>query len=296
MTTQAIPYILLLGFLFGSTLIASRFSMGQFNPTTYIGLRMVLASLGYITFHVLDNRRRKWPTNPQLWRHAVLLGILGTAVPMTAVVSSLQYQSAGVTAILLTTGPAVTILMAHFFLADEELTWRKGSGVTLALGGALLLATRGESGLADVNQASPTGYGLVFLAILCGGGMDIYARKFMRNLDSFEVATIRMIVAALTVMPLSALFVGIELRSVNSYGYFALAYGALMGNFFGMLVAFYNVKQFGATAAAMTLYVIPIVAGLGGVLVLGEQITPGMLTGVGLIAVGITLINQRRRV
>lgn len=32
----------------------------------------------------------------------MLLGIFGTAVPMTCIVSSLQYQSAGITAVLLT--------------------------------------------------------------------------------------------------------------------------------------------------------------------------------------------------
>jgi drug/metabolite transporter (DMT)-like permease len=62
-----------------------------------------------------------------------------------------------------------------------------------------------------------------------------------------------------------------------------------------MWLAFYNVKRFGATVAAMPMYVIPVVSGLGGALVLGEKITAGMTTGMALIAVGIALINQRKR-
>ena len=155
MTIQAVPYVILLGFLFGSTLIASRFSVGQFQPTTYIGLRMLLASLGHVAFYAVSYRQRVWPKDRRLWRHAALLGIFGTAVPMTSIVTSLQYQSAGLTAVLLTTGPAITVLLAHFFLADESLTWRKSTGIALALGGALLLTLRGESGLPDVSQASP---------------------------------------------------------------------------------------------------------------------------------------------
>jgi drug/metabolite transporter (DMT)-like permease len=61
-----------------------------------------------------------------------------------------------------------------------------------------------------------------------------------------------------------------------------------------MLLAFYNIKRFGATAAAMTLYVIPVVASVGGILVLGEKITEGMLVGISLIIVGVALINRRR--
>jgi drug/metabolite transporter (DMT)-like permease len=213
---------------------------------------------------------------------------------MTCIVSSLQYQSSGVAAILLTSGPAVTVLMAHFFLADERLTGRKGVGILLALAGALLLAVRGESGLPGIRQASPIGYGLVLLAVLCASGMNVYARKYMSHFDAFEVASIRMFSAALAVFPLSALLIGIDLRAVNGQGYAALAYAALVGTFFGMLLAFYNVKRFGATASAMTLYVIPVVAGVGGVLLLDEQFSIGMLFGMGLIGVGIALINQWR--
>jgi drug/metabolite transporter (DMT)-like permease len=294
MTIQALPYVSLLGFLFGSTLIASRLGLGQFHPLVFVALRMLIGSLGYVTYYLAGHQRRDWPTDPHLWRHATLLGIVGTAIPMTAIMGSLHYQSATVTAILLTVGPAITIFMAHFFLADETLTLRKGFGAALALGGALLLAVRGESGLSDVTRASPLGYALVFLAMLAAGSMDVYARRFMRKLDSFDVASIRMFVATLLVLPFSALFIGIDLQAVNIQGYFALVYAAVAANFLGMLLAFYNVKRFGATAAAMTLYVIPVVASAGGILVLGEKITGGMMVGIGFIVVGIALINRRR--
>ena len=293
MTLQALPYVSLLGFLFGSTLIASRFSVGQFEPVTYIGLRLTMASLGHAAVYTLA-RRRRWPTERRLWRHAVVLGVLGTAVPMTAIVTSLQYQSGGITALLVTTSPALTVLLAHFFLPDESLSLRKGAGVVLALGGAALLALRGESGLPDVTQASPVGYGLVLLAMALGSSMTIYARKYMRDLDAFDVASVRMFAAALAIMPVSALFAGFDLHAVDGQGYLALAYAAMVGTFAGFILAFYNVKRFGATASAMTAYVIPVVTGIGGMLVLGETITPMMLVGMGVILSGIAIINQSR--
>ena len=291
MTLQALPYILLQGFLFGSTLVASRFSVGQYQPTTYIGMRLVLASLCHVAAYSLV-RSRKWPTSPDLWRNAALLGVLGTAVPMVAIISSLQFQSAGLTSLLLTAGPAITVLMAHFFLPDETLTPTKGAGVVLALGGAVLLLVLGESGLPDAGQASPLGYGLVLIAVSCGSGMTIYARKYMRDYDFFDVASVRMFAAALAVMPLSALLVGVDLSGVDARGYMALVYAVLVGSFSGMILAFYTIKRFGATASAMPLYVIMVVATLGGALVLGEQITGGMLVGIALIAAGIALINR----
>ncbi len=297
MALQALPYVLTLGFLFGSSLIASRFVVGQFHPVIYIGLRTVVATFTYGAIYAIGSRRawplsRTWPRNPQLWRHAIVLGIFGTAVPMVGVVSSLQYLSSGVVAILITANPALTILLAHFLLADEPLTWKKGAGVALAVAGTLFIALRGENGLAGVDVVNPLGYILVLGAMTTAAGMNIYVRRFMQSFDAFDVATVRMLTAAVVIMPLAVIFIGIDLQFATQQGYAALIYAAVAGNFLGMFLAFYNVKRFGATAAAMTEYIIPVVAGLGGVLLLNEQITLGMILGMLLIGVGLTLINQ----
>lgn len=293
MSPQALPYIILLGILFGSTLVVSRFSVGQFQSLTYIGLRLTLAGLAHVVIY-LFSKGRHWPRGRQLWGRSAVLGIFATAIPMTAIVSSLQFQSSGVTSVLVTTSPALTVLMAHFLLPDESLTRRKSLGVILALAGAVLLAIRGESGLPDVERASPVGYLLVMGAMVSASASTIYARKYMRDLDTFDVASVRMWVAALAIMPLSLLLVGFDLSQVTGQGYAALLYAAFVGTFAGMMLAFYNIQRFGATASALTAYVIPIVATLGGVLLLDETITSAMLLGMALIVGGVAIINRRQ--
>jgi drug/metabolite transporter (DMT)-like permease len=291
--SQAIPYILLLGFLFGSNLITSRFSVGQFHPMLYVGLRMGLASLGYLAFYLLG--RRKWPRERRLWGHAAVLGLFGTAMPMLGIVSSLQYQSSGVTAVLITLGPAFTVLLAHFFLPDEVLTRRKAIGVLLAFSGGLILAIRGESGLPDVARANPIGYGLVILSMIFGSGTTVYARRFMQDLDEFNVASVRVFVATLAVLPATILHVGVDLRGVDGMGFFALGYASVAGTFLAMLLSFTVIRRFGATASAMTSYVVPVFSSLGGMFLLGERITLTMLMGMALIAFGLSRILSYAR-
>jgi drug/metabolite transporter (DMT)-like permease len=291
-SARSLPYISLLAIFFGTTLVVSRFSVGQFTPMTYVGLRLLIASLCYAVIYTLS-RSRKLPKDRRVWIHSSVLGVFATALPMTFIVSSLQYQSSGVTALLLTAGPAITVVMAHFWLPDERLSPRKIVGVTLAVGGAALLVILGESGLPDVGRANPTGYILVLAAMLVASGMTIYARKYMRDLDWFEVGSVRMWAAALVVFPLSLLFVGFDLSNVNLQGYVALLYAAFVGTFSGMLLAFYNVKRFGATAAALTANLIPIVAIFFGAFLLDETITIGMILGMILILSGIAILNQK---
>lgn len=292
MSTKSLPYITLLAVFFGTTLVVSRFSIGQFAPLTYVGLRLLIASLCYVIIYAFSPSRRL-PRDRRVWIHSPVLGVFSTALPMTFIVSSLQFQSSGVTALLLTAGPAITVVMAHFWLADERLTKRKTVGVSLAVGGAALLVILGETGLPDVTQANPTGYFLVLTAMFIASGMTIYARKYMRDLDWFEVGSVRMWTAALVAFPLSLLLVGFDLSGVNQQGYMALIYAALIGTFAGMMLAFYNVKRFGATASAMTANLIPIVAIICGALFLNETITTGMIMGMILILAGMVILNQQ---
>ncbi|MCB0014130.1 MAG: DMT family transporter, partial [Anaerolineales bacterium] len=120
--------------------------------------------------------------------------------------------------------------------------------------------------------------------------------KYMKNFDAFDVASIRMFAATVALIPLSLLAVGFDLAAVTSLGYGALVYAALVGTFGGTMLAFYNIKRFGATASSMTAYVVPVVANIGGILFLDEIFTRGMLAGTGLIVLGIYIINRRQRV
>ena len=228
MSPAALPYILLLGLLFGSTLLVSRFSLGQFAPTTYTWLRLAISAAAFAAVYLVGawrGGRRRLPAGRALWRDATFLGIFGTAVPMVAYVASLQYQSAGVTALLLTTAPALTALLAQFLLPDERLTVRKVAGILLALAGTALVVLRGESGLAGV-AGSPIGYAMVLGAIAIDSFMIVYTRKHCREYDTVDLSSARMLVATLVVAPLSVALVGFDLSAVRATGLIALLYAS----------------------------------------------------------------------
>ncbi len=291
MNPKSLPYVSLLALFFGTTLIVSRFSVGQFASLTFVSLRLLIAAGCYVLIFALS-RRRVWPRDRQTWRHAPILGVVGTAIPMTFIVSSLQYQSAGVTALLLTVAPAFTVILAHFLLPEERLNGRKVFGVALAISGAAALVLLGESGLPDVAEANPLGYALVITGIFSGSVGAIYARRFMRDIDAVDASSVRMWTAAAVILPIAYVVTGLDLSQVTTSGYTALIYAALIGTFGGMLLEFNIIQRFGATASAMAANLIPIVAMIGGWLFLGEQITTGMIIAMVLIIGGVTIITR----
>lgn len=295
MDSQALPYIVLLAFFWGSNLVVARYGLAQFNPVTFVALRVLLAAVLHGLIYAVD-RKRRFPTDKTLWRRAALLGIVGTAIPMTGIISSLEYLSSGMTAVFVTTAPAITVIMAHFLLPDEHLNRRRAFGIILALGGALLLAFSGETGLAGSETANPLGFILVMIGILFGSAAAVYSRKYLREFDAFDVASLRMFFATATLMLATTFTIGFDLGEVNAAGYGSLLYAAVIGAFGGLLLEFWIIQRFGATPAAITTYVIPIFAAVGGALFLDERITPIMIGGMALIIAGIAIINRRRYV
>lgn len=291
MDSKSLPYVSLLALIFGSTLIVSRFSVDQFASLTYVALRLLLASLCHVAIYAASSKRA-WPRDRQIWRHAPVLGVVGTAIPMSLIVSSLQYQSSGITSLLLTVSPAVTVVLAHFFLPDERLNGRKVAGVALAVGGAGALVLLGESGLPGVQEANPLGYALAMTGILIVSIATIYARYYLREQDTFDVASVRMWSAVAVALPIAYFFTGLDLSQATASGYAALLYAGLIGSFGGLLLEFNILQRFGATATAITANIIPIVALIGGWLFLDEQITPGMIAAMALIISGVTIITR----
>ncbi len=289
---KALPYVVLLGFMYGSSLLVSRFSLSQFDASSYVSARLLLSSVLFLLIFIFSPKY-KFPKDRKLWKQASILGIAGTAIPISFINLSMLYQSSGITALLLTLGPAFTVILASFLLEDEPLSKRKVFGVSVALSGALILILLGETGLPDVSEVNPRGYLFVFIAMLGVSFATVYTRKNMRDQKSIEATGIQMFVAALVVIPLTFIFVGFDFSRVKPMGYAALGYATVVGTFLGMLLSFYNAKKFGATTSAMTAYIVTIVGGFGGVLFLGEKFTWGMVAGMILIISGILVINKK---
>jgi drug/metabolite transporter (DMT)-like permease len=291
LNTKALGYLLLLGVLFGSVTVISRFMLTQLEPITFTAIRLSMAALAYLVVYLLRIRGRRWPRDPLLWKRALFFGAVGDALPMMMIVASMLYISSGVTSILTTFSPVVTVIMAHFMLPDESLTSRKGIGVLLGMGGAVLIAALGETGLAETSSGNKNGYLLMGISTILIGYTTIYGRKYMKDYDTFDAVSIRLFSAAAVSLVLATLIEDINLHAINVMGYLALIYAAFVV-FIGFFLWFYVLQRFGALISAIYNYLPPIIATAGGVLFLQERITPGMVLGMMLIIIGLVVINS----
>lgn len=277
-----LPGVLLLSVFFGTNIVFSRFSLTQYHPLGFVATRMLIAApLALIWLLV---RNRTLPRGRTLWLHGTVVGITATLIPMMLFVSALQYQSSGVTALMVSMVPLSSMFFAHIRLGDDRLTPYKIVGALTSLAGVLLLLVTGETGLGEPRWE---GFVLVFIGMIFAGFGIVHLRKYLKHENSLAVAAVRLVSAAVAGVPVAAVAGGFDFSAVELSGIVALAYGVLPGTLFGFVLYSWLIARFGATRATQVEYIVPVIATATGALFLDEQVSLMMIIGMFTVFVGI---------
>jgi drug/metabolite transporter (DMT)-like permease len=198
--------------------------------------------------------------------------------------------------ILMALYPLLTAVLAHFAFDHERLTLRRLSGLALGLSGALVLVLTQTTGLeedhtAGIGGGSLQGYLLAAVGIILGSVSVIYMKRRLSEEDSIVVTAGQVLFSLPLVIPFALAGPALRLDEISSLGWFVIIYTALLGSYLGYLILFVLLKRYGATSGALPGYVIPVVAALGGAVLLGELITVELAIGAVLVLLGVFLVS-----
>lgn len=294
-------YFWLLGGIWGSSFLLMRIAVVEIPPAQLAFLRIAIAALGMNV--VLFLTRRSYPTNPDLLRGLVIVGIGNTAVPFTLLAWGEQIIPSGLTSVIQAIVPVFSLIIAHFAFHDERMTPTRVAGVLLGFTGIVILSATAPADTAQHN-ATVTDPLLGVLAIvaasLCYGIFTVYSRRVYQQHkpDAITVSTVTMTSAALVTFAFMFLlpFVGerapVNLLDVSGGTLLATAFLGFVNTFIAYLLFYDIIPILGAARSSMVTYVVPIVAVALGALA-QEPVTPGMIGGAALIMSGIVLANWK---
>ena len=273
----------------GVGFVVARYALSMLGPLMLRSLHMGISILLFLV--VFAVRRQKLPWGRSFWGQAFLVGLVGTALPVISMVMALKYLSSGVTTLFLSLIPVVVMFLAWVFLPGEPLTRRKLLGAIVAFGGACLILLNGESGLHSITRADPRGYAWSASAVLSLAGFFVYARRYLTTYNMMDITLARILVATVIFFILGWQIEGFDLAQVSFGGWMAILYLGTFISFVAYQFEFHIIRRFGASTYSQINYVTPIVATLGGVLMLGEQFTLTIAAGMAAVLLGLWLIN-----
>ncbi len=281
---------LLLSVVWGSSFLWIKVALDEIGPVTLVAFRLLFGALGLLI--VLAMRRPPLPTDRTTWLKLALLGLTNTAIPFVLISWGEQFIDSGVTSILNASVPLFALVMAHFWLADERITWMRAVGLLIGFAGIVVLVSRDLS-VESLGQNLP-GQIAVLVAAAFYAFSSVFTRRALGSVSPIVQAFVPLVVADLATW---AMVPALELPwrgPTLPITWLALAWLGLLGSCVAYLLYFNLIHAIGATRTAMVTYVIPVTGVALGVIFLGEQFDWLLLAATALIVTGIGIVNSRR--
>ena len=163
--------LLLLSALWGGSFFLIKLAVAGFPPLWVAAIRITLGGLALLL--LLRLRGLSLPSGRGVWARLAFMGIVGNLAPFALIAWGELQVASGLAAILMAMVPLLVVVMAHFLVADEPLTFPRMLGVSFGIAGIVLLI--GPSALAGLR-----GHVAAQLAILlgtaCYAGSAVVAR------------------------------------------------------------------------------------------------------------------------
>jgi drug/metabolite transporter (DMT)-like permease len=284
------PKLILMALFWSGVFPAVSIVLHSFGIFTSVFVRFTCAAL--ILVGLLAWRERRLPRLSP--REAVLvvgLGLLGITIYNSLFTAGLALVEASRAALIVPTNPAFTALFAALFLR-ERFGLARSAGIALSVVGALWVLARGEPS-AFLQLDFGLGELILVLCIFMWSAYTLLGRVALSTLSPLALTAYVMAAGALpTALP--AWFEGASLAAVTWQGWTALAYLVVFGTVIPFLWFYEGVKALGAARASQFISLVPPLAVVESVVLLGEPLTPALAVGSGLVVAGLYLTNKPR--
>ncbi|WGW03165.1 DMT family transporter [Tropicibacter oceani] len=268
--------------------VVIKVSNGGFGPVFGAGVRSVLALL-VLGLWVVLMKRPLTGLRQSLWP-GLMLGLFFSAEFLFLFIA-LDHTTVSRSAILFYSMPVWLALIAHFTLPGETLSSRRALGLVLAMAGVVWALLDPAS----LRAGSLFGDTLALLGALCWAAIALTVRLTkVSDLPPESQLFWQLAVSAVVLVVLAPLF-GPLMRAPTWVHWAGMGYQAVLVASLGFLFWLRLMSIYPASDIAAFSFLSPVLAVGFGWALLGEPVGPGFLGALGLVAVGIVLINIRRK-
>ncbi len=275
---------MLLGALWGSSFLFTRFGVLEFGALPTAGVRVLIASLFLLPILLW---RGLGPQLAQHWKKVFFVGVLNSAIPFACFAYALLSITTGLSAILNATVPLFGALIAWIWLKDRPGGLRI-LGLLIGFFGVALLAWDKASFKPDASGLS-SGWAVLacLLATLCYGLAASYTKRYLGGLPALVTATGSQLGATVG-LALPALWLWPE-RMPSATAWLSLVWVGVLCTGLAYILYFRLIENVGPARSLTVTFLVPVFAVIYGVLFLHEAVSAWMLFCAAIIICGTAL-------
>lgn len=290
MKTKQWVVFILLGIIWSSSFLWIKIGVQEVGPMSLVAFRMLFGALtaGAIAYFQRIPFSRDWKD----WGIFAIFGPLSLAIPVFLISWGEQTIDSAVASILNATVPLFTLIIAHFWIQDDKITFQKTLGLLIGFGGVMILLSKD---LMASENASLIGQIAVILASLFYGLSAVGIRKYTTHINNVMRGVGLLTTSAILMWVVGPIFEKpFEVPQLPITWIAALWLG-ILGSGLAMIMMYYLIHEIGPTRASLVTYLFPIGGVLLGVLFLNEQLSWQLIAGTILIIMSLAVVNYKKK-
>jgi drug/metabolite transporter (DMT)-like permease len=276
-----------LAVIWGSSFLFIKAALAGLSPIQVLLGRLSLGAIVLLT--ILAVRRQSLPAGRATWAHLTVAAVVANAIPYLLFAWAEQRVASNLAGVLNATTPLFTVLIALATGTERAIGRSRAAGLAAGfLGTLLILAPWRQAGAGAVEGqiaclAAAASYGVAY----------VYVRRFIARgrISPLALSTGQLGIAAILTGPVAA-FTGRQAITPTPTVLAAITALGALGTGVAYLLNYRLIADEGATAASLVTYLLPPVAVLDGVVVLGEPAGWNLVLGTAVVLVGVAL-SQR---
>jgi drug/metabolite transporter (DMT)-like permease len=261
-----------------------------FDPLAFTTLRFIVAVVAL--YAVLRWRGISLSVDRRDFPALLGFGVLSNTVYQVLFVIGLAGTRAGNAGLLMASSPVFAYLTG-VVLKRETFRRRILLGILLSMAGVSAVIAFGPEGI-SLGSAS-RGDLLILLSAICWGCYTGASARLILKYGALRLTFWVMLTGTVgMVLFLAPFLIRQDWRSITVRCWLGFLYSALLAIVFGYITWSYALQHLGVSRTAVYSNVTPLLALLGGWMLLGEQPVAAQLAGIGMILSGVYLVRTRR--
>lgn len=277
-----------LTFSWGLNYVAAKISYAGFDPVFVSIARSIIGGLCVLGWCWLRGIRL-FKADGSLVA-GIIVGVL-FGVEFLCLYIGLEYTTVARNTLLANTMPFWVLIGGHFLLG-ERINARKLGGLVLAFCGLVAVFSDGIAGGTEMTLMGDLlslGSGILW------AGTSIVIKRSKLVETSAEKLLLYQLAGAAIVGVLVMPFAGPPIRAVSALPALALLFQSLYIVAFTYVLWFWLLRRYPASALSSFAFLSPVFGVLCGAIILGEAPTTRIFVALGLIAVGLIIVNRPAR-
>ncbi len=283
--SKGILYLAILSLIWGASFLLIKIAVGSITPLALATARMAIGAICLYLF--LKIRGGGMPRIGREWIPFVVLGVSYALLPNILISLGEKSMSSGLTSVLNSTVPIMTVILAHF-LVDEQLTADRAIGIAVGFVGVVIVLL---PDLESSGKASLMGPIAVILASLTMALATIYARKYLKGVSPAITSTGMMATATIMGLPLVIIFERPLQMRPSTESLLALVALGVFCSAIAYLLYYWMVANRGATYASLVMFTQPVVAVILAAIVAANVVSLTVIVGMVIILLSLAIMN-----